>query len=135
MLFAVFPHSWRTPMPFSRRDFLATTVLGSLSLGFQQENKEQHSQARNTKTASLVAKAVMDQTGHVMLVGEGAERFAVAQGFPRENLLTENTRKIWLLWKETHSDWWGPGLSDPNWKKRILPATPKSEKWRQKIKH
>ena len=68
---------------------------------------------RNIKNVSLVAKAVMEHTGHVMLVGEGAERFAVAQGFPRENLLTEHSRKIWLLWKETHSDWWGPGLSSP----------------------
>src|SRR5262249_44145859 len=40
------------------------------------------------------------------------------QGFPKENLLTERSRKIWLLWKETMSnqDSWGPGLSDPNWK-------------------
>jgi N4-(beta-N-acetylglucosaminyl)-L-asparaginase len=73
---------------------------------------------RNIKNVSLVSKAVMDHTGHVMLVGEGAERFAVAQGFPRENLLTDSTRKNWLLYKETHSDWWGPGLSDPQWKKR-----------------
>ncbi len=36
---------------------------------------------RNIKNVSLVAKAVMEHTGHVMLVGEGAERFAVAQGF------------------------------------------------------
>jgi len=72
---------------------------------------------RNIKNVSLVAQAVMQHTGHVMLVGEGAERFAVAQGFPRENLLTEHSRKVWLLWKEIHSDWWGPGLSDPNWKK------------------
>jgi N4-(beta-N-acetylglucosaminyl)-L-asparaginase len=57
----------------------------------------------------------------VMLVGEGAERFAVAQGFPRENLLTEHSRKIWLLWKETHSDWWGPGLASSDWKKRMKP--------------
>jgi len=72
---------------------------------------------RNIKNVSQVSKAVMDQTGHVMLVGEGAERFAVAVGFPRENLLTEKARKIWLLWKEYHSnsDWWGPGLDDPNW--------------------
>ena len=36
-------------------------------------------------------------------------------GFPRENLLTERSRKIWLLWKEFHStdDWWGPGLASP----------------------
>ena len=76
---------------------------------------------RNIKNVSLVAKAVMERTGHVMLVGEGAERFAVAQGFARENLLTEHSRKIWLLWKETHSDWWGPGLASSEWRKRTLP--------------
>ena len=72
---------------------------------------------RNIKNVSQVAKAVMNHTGHVMLVGEGAERFAVAMGFPRENLLTDHSRKIWLLWKEYHStgDWWGPGLADPHW--------------------
>jgi N4-(beta-N-acetylglucosaminyl)-L-asparaginase len=73
---------------------------------------------RNIKNVSMVAKAVFEHTGHVMLVGEGAERFAVAVGFPRENLLTERSRKVWLLWKENHSteDWWGPSLADPNWK-------------------
>lgn len=73
---------------------------------------------RNIKNVSLLSKAVMEHTGHVMLVGEGAERFAYAQGFPKENLLTESTRKIWLLWKETMStqDWWGPGLASPNYK-------------------
>jgi N4-(beta-N-acetylglucosaminyl)-L-asparaginase len=72
---------------------------------------------RNIKNVSLVSRAVMNHTGHVMLVGEGAERFAVAVGFPRENLLTDHSRKIWLLWKEYHSteDWWGPGLADPHW--------------------
>lgn len=73
---------------------------------------------RNIKNVSMVSKAVFEHTGHVMLVGEGAERFAVAMGFPRENLLTERSRKIWLLWKEYHStdDWWGPGIADPKWK-------------------
>ncbi len=73
---------------------------------------------RNIKNVSLVAKAVIEHTGHVMLVGEGAERFAVAMGFPRENLLTERSRKTWLLWKEFHSsdDWWGPGLAHPDWR-------------------
>ena len=85
---------------------------------------------RNIKNVSLVSKAVMEHTGHVMLVGEGAERFAVALGFPRENLLTELSRKIWLLWKEQHStdDWWGPGLADPHWK---APAS--SELWEERI--
>jgi N4-(beta-N-acetylglucosaminyl)-L-asparaginase len=73
---------------------------------------------RDIKNVASVGRAVMEHTGHVMLVGEGATRFAVAMGFPKENLLTEHSRKIWLLWKETHSnqDWWGPGLADPNWK-------------------
>lgn len=74
---------------------------------------------RNIRNVSLVANAVRLHTGHVMLVGEGAERFAVAQGFPRENLLTDKSRKEWLLWKETHSDWWGPGISSPDWRKRF----------------
>jgi hypothetical protein len=52
---------------------------------------------RNIKNVSLVANAVRLHTGHVMLVGEGAERFAVAQGFPRENLLTEEL--VWVVRK------------------------------------
>src|SRR2546422_7751968 len=91
---------------------------------------------RNIKNVSLVAKAVMEHTAHVMLVGEGAERFAVATGFPRENLLTEHSRKRWLLWKETHSynDWWGPGLASPDWKPlEDAPSAPHSELWENKI--
>ncbi len=100
---------------------------------------------RNIRNVAAVSKAVMEHTGHVMLVGEGAERFAVAMGFPRENLLTERSRKIWLLWKEHHStdDWWGPGLADPHWQPpSSLPTTspatspttePQSELWEQQI--
>jgi N4-(beta-N-acetylglucosaminyl)-L-asparaginase len=91
---------------------------------------------RNIKNVSLVSKAVMEHTGHVMLVGEGAERFGVAMGFPRENLLTERSRKIWLLWKEYNSndDWWGPGLADPNWKAPATPVTsPQSELWEERM--
>ena len=89
---------------------------------------------RNIKNVSLVAKAVMEHTGHVMLVGEGAERFAVAMGFPRENLLTEHSRKIWQLWKEYHSagDWWGPGLASPQWKAKE--GVPHSELWEEGIR-
>lgn len=93
---------------------------------------------RNIKNVSLVAKAVMTDTGHVMLVGEGAERFAVARGFPRENLLTDQSRKIWLLWKEYHStsDWWGPGLAGPHWQAPEEPAQgkPQSELWQQRFR-
>jgi len=74
---------------------------------------------RNIKNASLLSNTVRLHTGHVMIVGEGAEKFAIDEGFPRENLLTDKSRKEWLLWKETHSDWWGPGLDSPDWRKRF----------------
>lgn len=72
---------------------------------------------RNIKNVALLAQAVMQHTGHVMLVGDGAERFGYAMGFEKMNLLTERSRKTWMLWKEMHTnqDWWGPGLDDPNW--------------------
>ena len=93
---------------------------------------------RNIKNVSLVSKAVMDHTGHVMLVGEGAERFAVAVGFPRENLLTDHSRKIWLLWKEFHSneDWWGPGLASPHWQAPDTKpeAKPQSQLWQERYR-
>ena len=90
---------------------------------------------RNIKNASLVANAVRLHTGHVMLVGEGAERFAVAQGFPRENLLTDRSRKEWLLWKETHSDWWGPGIASPDWRNRFqTPVHAKEDDWQLRIR-
>jgi N4-(beta-N-acetylglucosaminyl)-L-asparaginase len=73
---------------------------------------------RDIKNVASLARTVMEHTGHVMLVGQGATRFGELMGFPKENLLTEHSRKIWQLWKEYHSDrdWWGPGLADPNFK-------------------
>ena len=90
---------------------------------------------RNIKNVSMVSKAVMEHTGHVMLVGEGAERFAVAMGFPRENLLTERSRKIWLLWKEFNSDrdWWGPGIADPHWHPPADGSKPQADLWHDRI--
>jgi N4-(beta-N-acetylglucosaminyl)-L-asparaginase len=79
---------------------------------------------RNIKNVSLLAREVMLHTGHVMLVGEGAERFAVARGFKREELLSEESRKVWLLWKEAHADWWGAGLADPDWKHKLKAGLP-----------
>jgi N4-(beta-N-acetylglucosaminyl)-L-asparaginase len=91
---------------------------------------------RNIKNVSLVAKAVMEHTGHVMLVADGAERFAVAMGFPRESLLTERSRKIWMLWKETNSDrdWWGPGMADPHWKPPASESKPQADLWQDRIR-
>ncbi len=51
-------------------------------------------------TPSLVARAVMDHTDHVLLVGDDALRFARRMGFAEQNLLTEKSRAAWLRWKE-----------------------------------
>ena len=45
-----------------------------------------------------VARKVMDETPHVMLSGEGALQFALEQGFPKEDLLTEKAEKRWKEW-------------------------------------
>jgi N4-(beta-N-acetylglucosaminyl)-L-asparaginase len=50
-------------------------------------------------TPSLVAKAVMDHTEHILLVGQDAKRFALSMGFREQNLLTEKSRQAWLQWK------------------------------------
>jgi len=59
---------------------------------------------RNIKTPSKVAQLVMERTDHVMIVGEGALRFARAHGFEEVNLLTDKARRVWLEWKEKHTD-------------------------------
>lgn len=59
---------------------------------------------QNVKTPSKVAKLVMEQSDHVMLVGEGAWRFAKAWGFPKEELLTEKARLAWMVWKQSLRD-------------------------------
>ncbi len=74
---------------------------------------------RNIKNPSKVARLVMERTDHVLLVGEGALRFAKAHGFKEENLLTDEAREMWLKWKESLShedDWLSPdeaGLTSP----------------------
>ena len=78
---------------------------------------------RNIKTPSKVAKTVMEQTDHMFLVGEGALKFARAMGFKEEDLLTEESRTQWLIWKKSLRDGnnhnnWGPGLDTPPAKKK-----------------
>ena len=65
---------------------------------------------RDIKHPISVARKVMEQTDHVMLVGKGAKRFALEKGFKEENLLTDKSREEWLQWKKDNSikDSWGP---------------------------
>jgi len=76
---------------------------------------------RNIKTPSKVAQLVMQRTDHIMLVGEGALRFAKAHGFKEEDLLTDKSRAAWLEWKERHSD-------KDNWLPPPDPPQPQTDK-------
>ena len=48
-----------------------------------------------------VARAVMEKTPHVMLVGDGALQFALANGFKKKKLLTKDSEKKWKEWLKT----------------------------------
>ncbi len=55
---------------------------------------------QGVRTPSLVAKAVMENSDHHLLVGKGAQDFARNMGFTIEDdLNTENSRRKWLEWK------------------------------------
>lgn len=51
-----------------------------------------------------VARHVMEQTSHVMLVGEGALDFALASGFKKKNLLTDKAKREWEKWQLNHPE-------------------------------
>ena len=66
---------------------------------------------RNIKNPSKVARVIMERSDHVLMVGEGALRFAKLHGFKEEDLLTDRAREEWLKWKENLSikdDWLPP---------------------------
>ena len=79
---------------------------------------------RGVRTPSRVAKVVMERTDHILLVGQGARDFATAHGFENENLLTEESRIAWLVWKEglSNTDKWGPSPFIP------VPASPAGQR-------
>ena len=59
-------------------------------------------------TPSNVAKAVMEYTDHVFLVGRDAKRFALAMGFKEQDLLTPASKAAYEKWKadpKAYSPW------------------------------
>ena len=78
---------------------------------------------RRIKNVARLAKTVMERTNHTMIVGDGARRFAVAEGFEEMNLLTDHSRKIWLAWKASSSFNWRPGIDSPDWSGKTAAAT------------
>jgi N4-(beta-N-acetylglucosaminyl)-L-asparaginase len=83
---------------------------------------------RRIKNVARLAKAVMEKTNHVMIVGDGARRFAVAEGFEEMNLLTEESRLAWLAWKASSSFNWRPGIDSPEWKEHMAALLDTPEK-------
>lgn len=70
----------------------------------------------NIKNPAAVALRVLKHTDHVLIVGEGARRFALMHGFKEENLLTEGARRWWLERKRRlnpNDDWLDPDQVDP----------------------
>jgi N4-(beta-N-acetylglucosaminyl)-L-asparaginase len=69
------------------------------------------------RNASLLARAAMEHSDYPLLVGLGAQRLALAQGFHKEELLTDRSRKMWAAWQHIRAtaSSWGPGLTDPSW--------------------
>lgn len=59
-----------------------------------------------------VARLVMEKTPHIILSGEGALRFALANGFKRENLLTPQSEKAWREWMKTSN--YSPEINSEN---------------------
>jgi len=56
---------------------------------------------QNIENPISVARKVMEDTPHVMLVGNGAFEFAIEKGFEKKNLLTPEAEETWLKWKES----------------------------------
>jgi N4-(beta-N-acetylglucosaminyl)-L-asparaginase len=53
------------------------------------------------KHPASVARRVMEKTPHVQLVGEGAYTFAISEGFPHDDYVSEEANKAWKKWLET----------------------------------
>ena len=56
---------------------------------------------QHIKNPISVARQVMEKTPHVMLSGEGALQFALANGFKKEDLHTDFSRQQWEKWKKS----------------------------------
>ena len=72
---------------------------------------------RGIRHPTRVARLVMEQTKRVMLTGEGARRFALANGFVDEDLLTDKARRMWHYWRRRRSaidDWHAPPEGEEN---------------------
>lgn len=70
---------------------------------------------RNIKHAIAVARYVLWNTQHTLLVGERATEFAMMMGFKNESLATNSSINIWQRWRNGHCqpNFWLNVLPDP----------------------
>ena len=57
---------------------------------------------RNIKPAMSVARAVLERTGHSLLVGEKATQFAVRLGYTEESLTSPESHQMWSQWRQNN---------------------------------
>ncbi|RBK82474.1 N(4)-(beta-N-acetylglucosaminyl)-L-asparaginase, partial [Xanthomonas oryzae pv. oryzae] len=72
--------------------------------------------------AISVARAVMEKTPHVMLVGDGARQFALEQGFPKTKLLTPSSEAVWKEWLKTSRYLPEANVENRAWRDAKLPG-------------
>lgn len=68
---------------------------------------------RRVKSAIKVARYVLDNTDHSLLVGDQATQFAISMGFKEENLTTNYSKSVWETWKA--------GNCQPNFRENVSP--------------
>jgi N4-(beta-N-acetylglucosaminyl)-L-asparaginase len=69
-----------------------------------------------------VARMVMEKTPHIVLAGEGALQFALANGFTKENLLTPESEKAWREWLKTANYEPQMNIENKSYKNDTLPG-------------
>ncbi|KAI5740393.1 hypothetical protein M8J76_003358 [Diaphorina citri] len=70
---------------------------------------------RRVKNAIGVARKVLENTKHTMLVGDQAKHFAVSMGFPEESLTTPDSKHKWRAWRDNRCqpNFWTSVKPDP----------------------
>ena len=72
---------------------------------------------RGVRHAALLAGTLMQNGGKAVLAGAEAQRFAFANGFHKDDLLTERSRRTYDLWKQLteHPTLLGNATADPSY--------------------
>ena len=70
-----------------------------------------------------VARMIMEKTPHIVLAGEGALQFALANGFKKENLLTPESEKEWKEWLKESKYQPQANIENSSFKKDTLPGS------------